>query len=96
MHETRTGAARHADEPFLSMKTYRIYYNREKDWPQVWSVDEGSQATEINVIGVEFDGVQVTSQHLPAPLADTPRESPFAWFEVTAHLEVVGGVAYFS
>lgn len=79
------------------MKTYRVYFNRERDWPQCWSVDEGDQASEINVCGFRLEGV--TAAGLALSKAERAKlngqESPFAWIEVTGELEIKAGIAVF-
>ena len=68
-------------------KRYRIYFNRKEDAPQVWSVDEGSHASEINVKGVRIVGAVVhTGQNLEAEYPE-----PKAWMEVEAVLAIGDG-----
>ncbi len=75
------------------MKTYRVYFNRCEDWPQVWSVDEGTVATEVNVIGVRLDGVRSVTRS--GVVTDAARE-PKAWLDVEADgLRIVHGLAVF-
>lgn len=70
---------------------YRVYFNRSEDAPQVWSLDEGSHASEINVQGIQVAGnVPLASAYNPA--AELPE--PKAWFELEAHLAIRGGVAF--
>jgi hypothetical protein len=80
------------------MKRYRVYFNRELEWPQCWSIDEGTQASEINVVAFRLDGCVAISHNLPKnQRGSTDRyNTPFAWLEVWAHLTLVGGVAVFS
>lgn len=68
---------------------YRLYFNRCEDFPQIWSVDEGTPETEINVVGVRVNGLRVTSRIMP-------REKPSGWFEVDGTLTVTAGIAVFS
>jgi len=78
------------------MKTYRIYFNREREWPQCWSVDEGTQASEINVVGFQLAGVEALSKTLPRDARASFDNSPFAWLEVrNAELRLDDGVAHF-
>lgn len=68
--------------------TYRVYYNRALDYPQVWSVDEGTPASEVTCIGFCIDG----------PIARSHFQSsaqPCAWLEVDGTLTLEGGVAVF-
>lgn len=72
------------------MRRYRIYFNRLNEAPQVWSVDEGDQATEINVIAVCLLYCEVRTY---TNLAEIDEASPKAWIEVMGTLRVEGGVA---
>lgn len=81
------------------MPKYRIYYNRELDWPQAWSVDEGTQDTEVNVIGFFLDGVQAKSRVLTKEQRSSLnfKDHPFAWLEVEAPEFITrDGIAIFS
>jgi hypothetical protein len=69
--------------------TYRIYFNRWRDAPLIWSVDEGTQATERNVREVRFDGVTGRTNTGPGD----NYHSPTVWIEVEARLEISGEVA---
>lgn len=68
--------------------TYRIYYNRALDYPQVWSIDEGTPETEITCIGFYVDG-PIARSHFELG------QQPCAWLEVAGNLTVVAGVAVF-
>lgn len=76
------------------MRRFRVYFNRKREAPQVWSIDEGSQESEVNlqafVIG---PGCTAISHYNGQP----PNEdSPSAWIEVQAHgYEITRGAAYF-
>lgn len=73
------------------MKLYRIYFNRLSEQPQVWSVDEGTQESEINVAKVLLIGCNaVTRCNLDE--TDT-KNKPKAWIEVVGTLPVQRGVA---
>lgn len=77
---------------------YRVYYNRAVDWPQVWSVDEGSQETEINVVGIRLLSAVAESKEIaPADReGKDPAKVPFGWLEVTcSEMRLVGGWANF-
>jgi hypothetical protein len=81
-----------------TLKRYRVYFNRAREWPQCWSVDEGTQDTEVNVCGFQIDGCAVASRSLP-PGARTGLEAdrhPFAWLEVDGVLTIDGGHAVFA
>jgi hypothetical protein len=75
------------------MKTYRIYYHRIENAPQVWAVDEGTTATEIHVQGFTLIGGIVRGR-----VAANPEEGqPGGWLEVAdMELELSGGCAVFS
>ncbi len=76
---------------------YRLYFNRCEDFPQIWSIDEGTVATEINVCGFELSGCVAGSGRTPEFAAVDSAREPKAWLAVDAHdLRVVGGVAVFS
>jgi hypothetical protein len=73
------------------MKRYRIYFNRMNDVPLVWSVDEGDQASEINVREVRIFAGQVSSC---VNLGETDAENrPKAWLEVDGELRIEDGIA---
>lgn len=76
-------------------KAFRVYFNRHREAPQVWSVDEGSQDSEINVREVRLLGVDAKTCYSPIRPADDDL-SPRCWFQVQGHLRVEGGVAYLS
>lgn len=73
------------------MKLFRVYFNRWNEAPQVWSIDEGDQASEINVRAVSMHHCDMESKTNPA---ETDIENkPKAWFEVRGNLRVIQGVA---
>jgi hypothetical protein len=73
---------------------YRVYFNRFNEYPWVWSVDNGTQDTEVNVMAVIILPPCVTTSHcLDEPPND---DSPVAWIEVSGELEIVKDIAYFS
>lgn len=75
------------------MKKYRIYFNRKVEAPQVWSVDEGDQSSEINVQWVEFQNCSVGSFY--DNLVGVNPDTPCAWFQVYAVAEFTrGGVIF--
>lgn len=76
-------------------KLYRVYFNRRREWPQIWSVDEGDQSSEINVKEVDIIvPVYTKSLGSEAALAATnPDTTPFAWMECTGVLILSNGVA---
>ena len=72
-------------------KKYRVYFNRLNEAPQVWSIDEGTQDTEINVTAVEIvDCYVMTKVDLDESVN---HDRPKAWLEVHGHLRVDAGKA---
>lgn len=69
--------------------TYRVYFNRWKEFPLIWSVDNGTQETEQNVAEVIFDGVEGRTASGPGD----NENSPTVWIEATGTLSVSGAVA---
>lgn len=78
------------------MKRYRVYYNRAYEWPQCWSVDEGTQGSEINVIGYLIEGCRVESKTLRQHAQVKRKNEPFAWLEVDGVLNLRNGMAVFT
>lgn len=76
-------------------KIFRAYFNRKREFPQVWSIDEGTQASEVNVIAfIAHPGCKVASRYNGSKPND---DSPSAWIEIHAdHYYIVDGVANFS
>lgn len=73
------------------MKLYRAYFNRLNEAPQVWSVDEGDQSSEINVTAVSFRNCEVISR---TNLGETDIENkPKAWFQARGTLRIERGEA---
>jgi hypothetical protein len=80
------------------MQTYRIYFNRKAEHPRYWSIDEGTQETEVNIQGFRIDNCVVGS-HVIAKAERgilDPNTVPFAWLTVNGRLRLEGGIAYFS
>lgn len=73
------------------MKAYRLYFNRLNEAPQVWSIDEGQQTSEINVSSVSLVNCNAITR-CDLDETDTANK-PKAWVEVIGTLEIVGGVA---
>lgn len=69
---------------------HRVYFNRQTDAPNCWSVDNGTIQTERIVARIEL--VNVTVQSKLNLSADNVHE-PKAWFEVAGRLELKNGVA---
>lgn len=73
---------------------YRAYFNRLSEYPFCWSIDEGTQDTEISVMAVIILPPCVVTTHC---LDERPNsESPVAWIEVSGELEITNDVAYLS
>lgn len=76
-------------------KRYRVYFNRKREAPQVWSVDEGTQESEVNVCGFVIHQGCYTSSHYNG---EKPNEdSPVAWIEVHAdYTYLANGIMNFT
>jgi hypothetical protein len=70
------------------------YFNRHREAPQVWAIDEGDQSSEINVCGFYTSPeCTVKSGYNCTPANDS---APSAWIEVTAEwMSVAQGIALF-
>ena len=80
------------------MKTFRVYFNRDKDWPMVWCVDEGSIDTQIRCCCVYTTEAIAHTWHTVLGPNKTdgkvaPNE-PIAWVEVVGVLRVDSGVVF--
>lgn len=76
----------------MAPRLYRWYYNRASEAPQVWSLDDGDQATEINVIGVTCRVPCKTK--VGRPLSEAERQlKPYVWMEAIGELHFENGVA---
>lgn len=71
---------------------YRVYFNRHADAPLVWSVDEGTQETEINVRRVVLRGIYGRTVYGVGDNTD----SPSVWLEIQGKLEVIDSIAYIT
>lgn len=70
---------------------YRIYFNKKADFPLVWSVDEGTQATERIVRKVVTRNVRTFTDSGPGDNIN----SPTVWISVEdGHLQIIDDVAY--
>lgn len=59
----------------------RIYYNRSVDYPLIWSYDQGTQETEIQISGWRLHGLDAADgSDLTVPTGD--REHPRVWIEL--------------
>ena len=69
-------------------RRYRLYFNRAESAPQVWSVDEGSTKSEINVQNL------IIQAHAKGYFnQDAEYPEPKAWLEVVASLTIQAGNA---
>lgn len=85
----------HKSPRVLLMPTYRIYFNRKREAPQVWSYDEGDQSTEVNIIDYKLHKISLVE-----PGADfgvkANENSPTVWLIVhRAIVQMQAGVAHF-
>lgn len=75
---------------------YRVYYNRTKDAPWIWSYDQGTQKTEEQLKDFRCDGCDMKSDYDPKVLSGSP-DVPKAWIWVRAdRVRVVDGIGYFE
>lgn len=76
---------------------YRLYFNNCADFPQIWSIDEGTTETEVNVIGFGIEaGCEARSARVPDFKAIDRGREPVCWVEVTAaQVWIEQGVALF-
>ncbi|HEY1808862.1 MAG TPA: hypothetical protein VGG42_09885 [Acidobacteriaceae bacterium] len=75
-------------------KSFRAYFNRKSEAPQVWSVDEGTQESEVNVKEYLIPPGCGAQSHWN----DTPanNDTPAAWITVTARgYKIIGGTLIF-
>jgi hypothetical protein len=74
---------------------YRAFFNRHREAPQVWSIDEGTQASEINVIGFVVGPACFAISRYNGEKAND--NTPSAWIEIHAdYYYIKDGVVYFS
>ena len=78
--------------------TAPVAFNRCEDFPQIWSIDQGTTETEINVSGFRIDGhLSVTGGRAPDFQAVDRVHEPVAWMALDAgSLRIVDGVAVFG
>jgi hypothetical protein len=72
-------------------KRYRYYFNRWAELPQVWSVDQGDQTSEINVIAVRTEGCVTVTGCDPSETIN--RDRPKVWVEAVGVLSIENGIA---
>jgi len=77
--------------------TYRLYFNRCEDFPQIWSIDCGSIDTEINVIGFLALGCAIAPGRAADFAAVDATREPKAWINIQASdVRIDAGVAVFE
>lgn len=70
---------------------HRVYFNRHQSDGLIWSVDEGTQDTEINVKDVVIGELLCQTKSGPGDNV----KSPTAWIEVEeSHMTVLQNVAH--
>lgn len=70
---------------------YRVYFNRHSDFPLVWSVDHGTQETEVNVRKVVTRNVRTYTDSGPGDNLN----SPTVWIVVEGgNLQILDDIAY--
>ena len=85
------------DEYMPSFRTYRVYFNRCEDAPQVWSVDEGDISSEINVLGIVVAHPDIEVSWVYDPDVPTGPHEPRAWNVIRCReMHIEFGVARFS
>jgi hypothetical protein len=67
------------------MPIYRWYFNRCEDFPQIWSIDEGTIESEVNVIGVRVGcTAMITSGRAEDFSTVDSKREPKAWVTIDA------------
>jgi len=73
---------------------YRVYFNAKEAFPYVWSIDQGTPATEIKVKEVHFHDIQGVTRY-DHKVRRGSITQPRAWIEcINAELIVRDGDAY--
>jgi hypothetical protein len=75
--------------------SYRVYYNKHSEAPYIWSIDGGTQDTEVKVKDIQFHKVEAeTGGDFAVPIGD--QERPRVFFTVHyATLVIKDGVGHF-
>lgn len=74
--------------------TFRAYFNRHREAPQVCSIDEGTQDSEINVLGFVVHGCSVISRYNGVRANEN---TPSFWIEIEADsYRVLDGIVHFT
>lgn len=78
-------------------RRWRVYFNRQGEWPMIWCIDEGDISTQIRIQRVYFEGVAAEGATIlqPKPVKLAPNE-PVAWFNVRGRLKIREGTAIFK
>lgn len=69
-------------------KNYRLYFNRKNECPQVWSIDEGDQSSEVNVQWFSLLGCTAASIYNHGVANE---DTPVAWIAVKGTAEFRDG-----
>ena len=73
---------------------YRAYFNRRQDAPLIWSIDEGSQASEQHVAQFTLE-LGTVARSIWNGKSSNP-DTPVAWLEIIAEdMQIVADHAYF-
>lgn len=73
---------------------FRLYFNRRREFPFVWSVDSGPGTQEFKV--KDFKLHRITGNGRFEPSMGDDKDTPTAWVEITfAVLEIKADVAHF-
>jgi hypothetical protein len=77
------------------LPTYRIYFNRKREAPQVWSYDEGDQRSEVNIIDYKLHNISLIEPGADFGVKVNP-DTPTVWLIVhRASVQMREGVAHF-
>jgi hypothetical protein len=68
---------------------WRVYFNRSAEAPQVWSVDQGSINSEINVRGFDIGYGCTAHEGYDSKVVKGDTRHPRAWIVVTADVMTI-------
>lgn len=73
----------------------RLYFNSWADYPLIWSVDRGTQETEVRVTDVRANALHTTEVDQKVQPGD--RSKPRVWLQYSnANLTIEDGIAFIS
>lgn len=81
----------------MNPKSYRVYFNRQMDWPMIWCVDEGTVQSQIRCHWVDMSGAKSAVGNTrigPGKTKVIPNE-PYAWIDVVGVPYLDKGVVRF-